>query len=442
MKELKKKLVYKADQNDYAFQLKKRCKWCWLLLLLLLLLVLLIRVDETISYQVVNPCPTESFKAMQVEIAYNNIEGEAAQQKEIIDKDGYVEFEIKGPRLYEILFDLKSMDDIEVDAQASLKENNLISHHDIIYNLKDKTTILELTIEEDFPVMVVSKENPDFKIKEANLTLEYWVDGKRHETKAHSDSLGQYLFKLPICAEKVKLYGEKRSYLPDSIETDFALALKNKDKRLLKLTPKEYALDIVMCIDVSGSMGGIINEVKRRSLSFYDDLKATMNKYDKHTEQIRIRVITYHNGCAGIVEGDFCVVPDQEVDYKKQVDKMYASGGDEVGLNALALAFTSDFMTTGRFNRQIIVLISDYNAYPLDIACPARYKDRIPSNFSGLTEQWNAIKETASLLLMVPNASWWQKIDSEWEDVFTIYNSGRVSGADYEQALEEIAKAI
>ena len=37
-----------------------------------------------------------------------------------------------------------------------------------------------------------------------------------------------------------------------------------------------YAVDLVMCIDVTGSMSGIIDTVKKNALTFYKQFKAAM----------------------------------------------------------------------------------------------------------------------------------------------------------------------
>lgn len=43
----------------------------------------------------------------------------------------------------------------------------------------------------------------------------------------------------------------------------------------------KYAVDLVMCIDGTGSMGHLIEEVKSAALSFYKKLEAKMDAKQK-----------------------------------------------------------------------------------------------------------------------------------------------------------------
>ena len=48
-----------------------------------------------------------------------------------------------------------------------------------------------------------------------------------------------------------------------------------------------YAVDIVFCIDVTGSMKPIIDAVKANALGFYDDVQANLTEKGKNVEQLR-----------------------------------------------------------------------------------------------------------------------------------------------------------
>ena len=54
-----------------------------------------------------------------------------------------------------------------------------------------------------------------------------------------------------------------------------------------------YAVDIVFCIDVTGSMTPIIDAVKANALGFYDDVQANLTAKGKNVEQLRVRVIAF-----------------------------------------------------------------------------------------------------------------------------------------------------
>lgn len=50
----------------------------------------------------------------------------------------------------------------------------------------------------------------------------------------------------------------------------------------------DYAVDIVMCIDATGSMAPIINEVKNNAMSFYQKFVDAMDENDKEVSELRI----------------------------------------------------------------------------------------------------------------------------------------------------------
>ena len=52
----------------------------------------------------------------------------------------------------------------------------------------------------------------------------------------------------------------------------------------------KYNVDIVMCIDATGSMGGILDAVKSNALNFYGDLISSMRKKGKQVNELRIRI--------------------------------------------------------------------------------------------------------------------------------------------------------
>ena len=56
-----------------------------------------------------------------------------------------------------------------------------------------------------------------------------------------------------------------------------------------------YCVDIVMCIDATGSMSPILNEVKKNALSFYTKFKESMEENGKNIEDLRIKVIVFRD---------------------------------------------------------------------------------------------------------------------------------------------------
>ena len=56
-----------------------------------------------------------------------------------------------------------------------------------------------------------------------------------------------------------------------------------------------YAVDIVFCIDVTGSMTPIIDAVKANALRFYDDVQANLTDKGKNVDELRVRVIAFRD---------------------------------------------------------------------------------------------------------------------------------------------------
>lgn len=57
----------------------------------------------------------------------------------------------------------------------------------------------------------------------------------------------------------------------------------------------DYNVDLVMCIDATGSMSDVINEVKENALSFYKKFKNAMDAADKAVQQLRVKVIVFRD---------------------------------------------------------------------------------------------------------------------------------------------------
>ena len=70
-----------------------------------------------------------------------------------------------------------------------------------------------------------------------------------------------------------------------------------------------YAVDIVFCIDVTGSMTPIIDQVKANALRFYDDVQSNLTAKGKNVDQLRVRVIGFRDfaadGAAALDESPF-----------------------------------------------------------------------------------------------------------------------------------------
>jgi len=160
-----------------------------------------------------------------------------------------------------------------------------------------------------------------------------------------------------------------------------------------------YTVDIVLVIDATGSMSGIIERVKERALNFYSDLDKMMKEKSKFVDQLRVRVIAfrdfYHDPPElALVASQFFVMPDQETDFASFVRRITADGGGdepENGLEALAEAIRSPWATGAVKRRQVIVVWTDASTHQLEKNAgskPRGYPTDAPADLNALTDMW------------------------------------------------------
>jgi hypothetical protein len=220
----------------------------------------------------------------------------------------------------------------------------------------------------------------------------------------------------------------------------------------------KYTVDIVMCIDSTGSMAPIMDTVKDKALKFYPDLSAALASKDKNVDVLRMKVVAfrdfYDKPGNALLESPFFTLPEQQGEFQRFVRELEPTdGGDEPenGLEALAVAIKSDWNTTGDRRREIIVMYTDASAHALDcgMSKPANYPAGIPKNFNELTDWWsgqdNYVSQTAQrLIIYAPDCNPWSDISNEWENSIH-YASQAGSGLkeiDYETILSAIVKSV
>jgi hypothetical protein len=199
----------------------------------------------------------------------------------------------------------------------------------------------------------------------------------------------------------------------------------------------KYAVDLVLCIDGTGSMGHLIEEVKSSALKFYDNLESVMAKKEKTIDQLRARVVVFRDYWA-----------DSEA-LAMQCSDFYnltaTGGGDEPenGLEGLAIALKSDWEKSQDFakQRQVVIIYTDASAHSLEKGSkPSHYPQDIPKTFDELTDYWHDMPTTSKrLLLFAPDASPWVVMES-WEN--TIYFRSKAGQGLEELEMDEILNVI
>ena len=191
----------------------------------------------------------------------------------------------------------------------------------------------------------------------------------------------------------------------------------------------EYYVDIVICIDATGSMAPIIDEVKSNAMSFYQKFLDSMEENEKEVAQLRIKVIAFRDyGCDAepMKESQFFTLPDDNEAFKAFVSGIEAQGGGDApenALEAIALALKSDWTTGGSKRRHAILVFSDAPALPLGARADSpSYPAGMPKDIAQLGAWWECTDQTLGstyqakagrLIAFVPNAEPWTDI-SAW----------------------------
>ncbi len=218
-----------------------------------------------------------------------------------------------------------------------------------------------------------------------------------------------------------------------------------------------YAVDIVFCIDVTGSMTPIIDAVKSNALSFYDDVQTNLTAKGKNVDALRVRLLAFRDfaadGAAALQESPFFALPTERAGFSDFVNGLIAEGGGdapESGLEAVALAIGSPWTTTGDRRRQVIVVWTDQPAQPLDPSVlPADLASRVPGDFSALTDLWENEQgpmgaSAKRLILFAPDGPGWSDISGVWENVVhhPSQAGGGLSEVDYGTIIDSIGNSV
>ena len=194
----------------------------------------------------------------------------------------------------------------------------------------------------------------------------------------------------------------------------------------------EYNVDIVMCIDATGSMGLLINMVKAKALSFYDDLTESLALYAKRVNQFWVRVIAFRDYLAdgenAMLMSDFFELPEQAEQFKNLVNRIEPIGGGDDpgdGLEALAYAIKSKWNQSEGKKRHVIVIWTDDATHYLGFGRKApNYPAKMAKSFNELSEWWGVGRSPDSvmdfqakrLLIFAPHKEPWSTIASTWEN--------------------------
>lgn len=221
-----------------------------------------------------------------------------------------------------------------------------------------------------------------------------------------------------------------------------------------------YDVDIVMCIDATGSMGPFLKLVKEQAKNLYRDIQKKMQEKDKYIDDFRVRVITFRDYLADgeeamLTSGILCL-PEQEDVFCQLIDSIKEKGGGdrpEDGLEALGYAIKTNWNEQkGNKRRQIIVVWTDDGTHEIGYGKAApNYPSNMAKSFAELTQWWGygqmpgfMDNDAKRLLIYAPLEDYWTTIADTWDNAL-LFESEAGSGLDkltYDEILDAIAGSI
>lgn len=227
----------------------------------------------------------------------------------------------------------------------------------------------------------------------------------------------------------------------------------------------DYKVDIVMCIDITGSMQDCIDTVKSRALQFWPDLQEALKAASKNVSDVRVKVIGFRDfeadGSDALEISRYFSLSDQgssdPEEYKAFVNGLVADGGGdepENSLEALALAIQSDWVQTGDRRRHVIVMFTDASAHKLEEANTSNpnYPENMPTSLEELGGLWmtpsggqqgskTKLKQPAKRLIVFgPQMYPWPEIYEAWDQV--VYNPSKAGEGLDDVSYDDIINAI
>lgn len=167
---------------------------------------------------------------------------------------------------------------------------------------------------------------------------------------------------------------------------------------------KDRNVDIVFCIDATGSMFRVLDKLKNNARKFRDDLVVALVEAKTNITSLRIRLVVfrdYGSDTDAMEQTDFFDLPKDQPAFEAALNAIDAHGGGdgpENGLEALYYAMKSKWVT-GTFDRQIIVLFTDNDALELGQRAGAAGYPSDMVDLAGLQDIWACESQAQDLYL-------------------------------------------
>lgn len=192
----------------------------------------------------------------------------------------------------------------------------------------------------------------------------------------------------------------------------------------------EYYVDLVLAIDGTGSMSGVIDGVKAFAANMHDQVQQAMEVIGKRIDHLRVKVIVFRDfahdpSAIALSLLDFKKVPEEGAAISAFVNDIRAQGGGdepENGLEALALAINSDWIQEGTKQRHIIMLFTDAPPHDYMTKTGGIQVGGLPPTLDDLIDQWTLSSQTyrcgltegsRRMFLFVPDDPKWNVWDGQ-----------------------------
>jgi len=220
-----------------------------------------------------------------------------------------------------------------------------------------------------------------------------------------------------------------------------------------------YNVDIVLCIDATSDMNGVINMLQKNATKLYSDIIDHFARKGKTIDTFRVRIVAFrdykYDGDDAMLITDFFTLPAQNTKFEKCIKSLYAfGGGDEAedGLEALGYAIKSKWNEEGIRKRQIIIVFSDAPTHELGHGSDVpNYPKNMAKDIIELTLWWGNRQNNGfidhiakRLILFAPNEPYWRTISDIWDNVihYPAVSGNGLKEIDYSQILDAISIII
>lgn len=209
---------------------------------------------------------------------------------------------------------------------------------------------------------------------------------------------------------------------PSQVEGNVAY---DKTIKSFETDENKLTVDVVMCMDISGSMGDMIDMVKDNALSFYTQFKEKCDAAGIQLRGLNTSVITYSDinvdgaEALSISKTYDLTDEDQLANFNSYVDSIPLSfGGDtpESGLEALMAAFDRDWGVDDGYHRQVVILWTDasYKTENEGIWTVDSVQMYTPYSYDEVKAAWDAMPTGRRMILFAPTGTSGYSNEGDW----------------------------